>query len=44
MSEELTLSQHAELWYAEQGNIVPQKGTSEWDDMYAKWVKFAFAF
>ncbi len=42
IEKELTLSQHAELWYAEQENVVPQRGTSEWDDMYAEWIEFAF--
>ncbi len=42
MSEELTLAQHAELWYAEQGKVVPQRDTSEWDDMYTEWIEFAF--
>jgi len=40
---ELTLSQHAEMWYKEKGNIVPKKGTSEWDDMYSEWIEFAFS-
>ena len=42
-NKDLTFSEHAELWYTEQGNIVPEKGTKEWDDMYEKWHEFAFA-
>ena len=42
MTKELTLSQHAEMWYEEQGNVAPQRDTSEWDDMYAEWIEFAF--
>jgi len=41
--EELTLSQHAELWCVEQGHVIPIRGTSEWDDMYAEWIEFAFS-
>jgi hypothetical protein len=41
--EEMTLAQHAEAWWREQGEKVPSPDTKEWDEMYAKWVAFAFA-
>ena len=40
---EMTLAEHAEAWCRETNNIVPTRGTSEWDDMYARWVDFAFS-
>jgi len=42
MNNELTLADHAELWFAEQGNVIPDRGTPEWQTMYEKWVEFAF--
>lgn len=41
--KELTLAGHAELWWSEQGKIVPQKDTPEYETMYKKWIDFAFA-
>ncbi len=40
--KELTLADHAEAWYREQGNAVPAKGTPEWSEMYLLWHAFAF--
>ena len=39
---EITLSDHAEAWWREKGNIVPEKNTQEWEKMYALWVEYAF--
>ena len=38
----MTLADHAELWWKEQGNIVPPKNTKEWKDMYKKWIEYAY--
>ena len=37
-----TLGEHAEKWYVEQGKIIPDKDSVEWNHMYQKWVMFAF--
>jgi hypothetical protein len=39
---ELTLADHAELWWKEQGNIIPERNTKEWQLMYEAWIEFAF--
>jgi len=39
---ELTLSEHAEAWWIEQGKDVPERGTEGWNEMYVAWVYFAF--
>jgi len=39
---ELTLAEHAELWWAEQGNTVPERDTPEWNTMYTEWAEWAF--
>ena len=39
----MTLAQHAECWWREQGNSVPPRPTSEYDAMYEAWIVFAFA-
>lgn len=38
----MTLSDHAETWWQEKGNIIPPKNTKEWKIMYEKWVEYAF--
>ncbi len=40
---EMTLADHAEAWWRESNNIVPNRGTPEWDNMYEQWIDFAFA-
>lgn len=40
---EKTLANFAEEWYKEQGKIVPDKNSKEYDEMYQSWVEFAFA-
>ena len=42
MTKELTLAEHAEAWWREQGNTVPERNTNEWREMYEKWVDYAF--
>ena len=39
---ELTLAEHAEAWYTEQGEQVPPRDSEEWTAMYQVWVSFAF--
>lgn len=41
-SKEMSLLEHAEAWWQEQGNIIPDKNTIEHKEMYEKWVEFAF--
>ena len=43
MASEMTLADHAEAWWKEQGNEVPPRGTNEWQQMYEAWVEWAFA-
>ena len=49
----MTLGEHAEAWWVEQGNTVPDIGNDydglhtstcspEYQAMYEKWVEFAF--
>lgn len=40
---EMTLADHAEYWWREQGKQVPARGTDEWDKMYEEWATWAFA-
>lgn len=41
--EEMTLAEHAEAWWREQGKEVPPNRQSpEWETMYLAWWKFAF--
>jgi hypothetical protein len=41
--KEMTLADHAEAWWQEQGNVVPARDTPEWQSMYEAWIDFAFA-
>ena len=43
MAKELTLGDHAELWWQEQGNEVPARNTDAWREMYERWATWAFA-
>jgi len=38
----MTLAEHAEAWWREQGKKVPRRNTKKWKKMYEKWVAFAF--
>lgn len=40
--DEMTLGEHAEAWWREQGNEVPERDTTEWSIMYEKWIEYAF--
>jgi len=39
----MTLADHAEYWWSEQGRQVPPHDTPEWQAMYEEWIDFAFA-
>lgn len=39
----LTLADHADLWWQEQGRKLPPSNTVEWTAMYEAWHTFAFA-
>jgi len=39
----IPLWQHAEMWYYEQGNNIPERDTDAWQQMYEQWIDFAFA-
>ena len=41
--KEKTLGEHAEEWWEELGNTLPDRDTPEWQEMYEKWVDFAFS-
>ena len=41
--ETMTLADHAEAWWREQGNTVPLRNTAAWTAMYEQWHAFAFA-
>ena len=43
MGKELTLAEHAEAWWREQGNRVPRRDTARWRKMYEAWAEWAFA-
>jgi hypothetical protein len=43
MGKELTLADHAEAWWREQGKRVPRRDTASWQKMYETWAKWAFA-
>jgi hypothetical protein len=42
MQKEMTLSEHAEAWWSDQGNIVPEPYSEEWVAMYVQWHTYAF--
>jgi hypothetical protein len=39
----MTLADHAEAWWKEQGKEVPARNTEEWQQMYETWVEWAFS-
>jgi len=39
---DMTLEQHAEAWWTQQGRAVPARKSKAWDVMYAQWIEFAF--
>jgi hypothetical protein len=39
----MTMADHAEAWWREQGKEVPSRDTDEWRRMYETWVAWAFA-
>ena len=39
----MTLADHAEAWWKEQGKEVPPRGIKQWQEMYETWVAWAFA-
>ncbi len=41
--KEMTLADHAEAWWRENGRTLPPRGTAEWQAMYETWVDWAFA-
>jgi hypothetical protein len=43
MAGKITLADHAEAWWLEQGKRVPRRKTKAWQRMYVKWIEFAFA-
>lgn len=43
MASEMTLQEHAEAWWREQGKSVPERGTPEHGGMYRKWCDYAFS-
>lgn len=38
----ISLADHAEMWWFEHSNDIPNRETKSWNEMYEKWVKFAF--
>lgn len=42
LPKKLTLSQHVEMWFYENTGSIPDRGTPVWDQIYEKWVAFAF--
>lgn len=41
-AENMTLRDHAEAWWTEQGKNVPPHNTLAWHRMYRKWINYAF--
>jgi hypothetical protein len=39
----MTLADHAEAWWQEQGKEVPVRNTDQWQQMYETWVEWAFS-
>jgi hypothetical protein len=40
---ELTLADHAEMWTKENGGTVPPRDSHEYQEMYQRWIAYAFA-
>jgi hypothetical protein len=42
---EMTLAQHAEMWWFEKGNkIIPKRYSVDWTMMYSEWIQYAFKY
>lgn len=42
-AENISLAQHAEMWYYETSNKeIPERYTPEWYEMYKRWIDYAF--
>ncbi len=39
---QMTFADHAEAWCRETGESVPDRDTTEWQEMYQEWIKYAF--
>jgi len=42
--DKTTLADHAEEWMKDEGFSIPERNTKEWNDLYAKWINYAFDF
>lgn len=40
--ERMSVADHAEAWWQEQGNEIPTYPSIEWNKMYEKWIDYAF--
>ena len=38
----VTLADHAEAWFKEHGQMIPSRGSDEWNSMYTAWIEYAF--
>ena len=38
----ISMMDHAEMWWYEQGKDIPERDTEESQTMYESWVEFAF--
>jgi len=41
-SDNVSLGLHAEMWWYEQGNDIPERDTDGWQEMYEQWATWAF--
>ena len=41
-NDKITLIEHAEMWWFEQGNLIPMRNSPESQVMYEQWIEFAF--
>jgi len=42
LKENATLADHAEAWAVETGQLIPERGSKEWDELYERWIVYAF--
>jgi len=40
---QMTLADHAEAWWVQEGHTVPDRKSPTWDVMYEEWVRYAFS-
>jgi hypothetical protein len=40
---EMTLADHAESWMKENGYKIPSRESTEWKNLYEKWIDYAFS-